>query len=209
MSSFRTTACLTNAASVPRRSKIGTTKRESVPVTETRSSARDFEWEIWCIRRLFREDPNQSRREQQDPRGLWRAHRFRRSQQGVSLSGQKLAPFITNTVVYLHDAIKAGRGILLRVRKAPSRSRPWNLSVRNLIEYDRRRPARNRRAAASNRSSHRRDESLHDPVGEGPFQPKTKKFPRCSTQWAGSLVQQPVAHAAADGSTQSLHVIHQ
>ena len=90
--------------------------------------------------------------------GRWPNTRWRR---------RELAPFVGNTVVYLHEALQAGRRCSSKARKGLIWIRSARI-LRHLIEHHRGRPRRLRRAAASHGSRPRRDEGLRRVGGAVP-----------------------------------------
>ncbi len=94
---------------------------------------------------------------------------FREVHAAYREAGDRLKPFVTNTVVLLDKAISRGADILFR-RGARHifGHRPRHVSVRHVVEHDgRRRLHRLGRRAQSHGSRRRRDESLHHARGRG------------------------------------------
>jgi adenylosuccinate synthase len=126
------------------------------------------------------------------------------------VAAAKLAPFVANTVVYLHNALKAGKEIPVRRRAGYlSRYRSRDVSVRHLVEYDRGRSLhRLGRSAPSHGPRPRRDERPTRLVlAKGRSR---RKMPRSATFCTGSVVNSAPrrdAPADADGSTPSRLVL--
>ncbi len=94
---------------------------------------------------------------------------YREVNESYLAAGKKLRPFVTNTVVYLHRALQRGKEILFEGAQGTfldidHGTYPYVTSSNTTAG---RRVHRDRRAAASDGSSGRSDESLHDARGRG------------------------------------------
>ena len=93
------------------------------------------------------------------------ARRRRRSSTAFTALGARLAPYVADTVGLLHDALAARPPPAARGRPGDvPRPRPRHLSVRHVVEPDRRRRLRRHRARAARHRPGRRDhQGVHDP----------------------------------------------